>query len=303
MTAPRDVALEYAYRAGWAITRHSPEPVAERLLEGVADRVARQGGPGVERLGHNLRRAAPGLGPDARTALLQDAVRSYVRYWHETFRMPSWSAARIVDSVVTVNEQALRGAFERGRGAIVALPHMGNWDLAGAWACLTGMPVSTVAERLRPEALFDRFVAYREGLGMQVVPLTGGVSPVREMKAALDQGRVVCLLADRDLSRTGVDVDLLGEPARMPAGPAMLSRLSGAPVVPLALTYTGPLMRLEFGDPLRTEPGSAGVRALTQQVADHFSAGIRAAPQDWHMLQRVFVADLDDRDDAPGGPG
>ena len=288
----RESLVDYAFRVGWTITRHAPEPVAERLLEGAADRVTRGDGEGVQQLARNLLRAAPDRTPAERDALLQQAMRSYFRYWHEAFRLPSWSDHRIVDTVVTTNEQPLRDGFAQGSGAIVALPHMANWDLAGAWACLTGMPVSTVAERLRPETLYNRFVGYRRQLGMEVIALTGGGNPLGLLRAGLTQGRLVCLLSDRDLTGSGVEVDLLGEPARLPGGPAALARMTGAPLVAASLRYSGPLLRIDFSDPVPVVRGSGGVHTMTQQVADWFSDGIRRNPHDWHMLQRVFTADL-----------
>ena len=289
---PRERLVDYAFGVAWAITRHAPEPVAERLLESVADRLARSDRAGVQQLRRNLRRVDPGMSERALTDLTQAALRSYFRYWHEAFRLPAWSASRVVDSVVTDNEQALRAGFADGGGAIVALPHMANWDLAGAWACLTGMPVTTVAERLRPESLYDRFVRYRQDLGMEVVALTGGGSLLSRLRAALAAGRLVCLLADRDLERTGVEVDLLAEPARLPGGPAALARMTGAPLLAATLSFTGPLLRLRFSDPIAPVRGAGGVRAMTQAVADEFSAGIVAHPADWHMLQPVFTRDL-----------
>ncbi len=285
--------MEYAFRVAWATTRHSPEPVASRVLESVADRVWRQHGSGVRQLEENLRRVSPTDSEAGRRELSQQAMRSYFRYWHEVFRLPAWSDARIVDSVVTTGEEGLRAGFSRGNGAIIALAHMANWDHAGAWASLTGMPVSTVAERLRPESLFERFVSYREQLGMEVIALTGSGNPITTLKKSLRAGRLVCLLADRDITGSGVEVELLGEPARMPGGPAALSRLSGAPLVALTLSFHGPLIQLDFSDPITVRRGRAGVLDMTQEVADWFTAGIRRAPDDWHMLQPVFSADLD----------
>jgi len=277
---------------GWAVTRHCPEPVAERVLEGVADRLWRQRGGGVDQLEANLRRAAPGLPPAELRALSQLAMRSYFRYWHEAFRLPARSERRVVDGVVTSNESALRDVHARGRGAVVVLPHMANWDLAGAWACLTGLPVSTVAERLRPESLFNRFVAYREQLGIEVVPLTGAGNALAAMRAALGRGRVVCLLGDRAFGAGAVDVQLLGEPARLPGGPAALARMGKVPLIVAIASYRGPLLHLDISDPIEPVTGRDGVLATTQQVADAFGAGIRRSPQDWHMLQPVFVRDL-----------
>ena len=289
----RERLVDYAFRVGWAMTRHAPEPAADRLVEGIADRVWKQRGQGVTQLEANLRRAAPGLRPAELRDLSRDATRSYFRYWHEAFRLPSWSRSRIVDSVVTSNEQALRSAYAAGAGAVVALPHMANWDHAGAWACLTGMPVSTVAERLRPEALFERFVAYREQLGMQVIALSGEQNPMGVLSRALSDGRLVCLVADRDLTGQGVEVRLLGESARLLMGSALLARRTGAPLFAVTLSYEGPLLRVEFSDRIEVAAGRAGLVAATQAVADRFSAGISAHPVDWHMLQPVFTADLD----------
>lgn len=277
---------------GWAVSRHCPEPVAERVLEGVADRLWKQRGTAVAQLEANLSRAAPGGSAADLRALSQQAMRSYFRYWHEAFRLPAWSERRIVDGVVTTNESALREVHAQGRGAVVALAHMGNWDLAGAWACLTGLPVSTVAERLRPESLFERFVAYRTQLGIEVVPLTGAGNALAAMRAALDRGRVVCLLGDRALGKGAVDVRLLGESARLAGGPAALARMSKVPLVVAVASYRGPLLHLDISDPLEPVVGRDGVAVMTQGVADVFSEGIRRSPQDWHMLQPVFVADL-----------
>jgi lauroyl/myristoyl acyltransferase len=291
--APRERLVDYAFRMAWAITRHSPEPVAARVLEGVADRVWRQHGQGVRQLEANLCRAAPGLSPEALRALSQQGLRSYFRYWHEVFTLPGWSSARTVDSVVTTGEDALRAGYQKGGGAIIALPHMANWDHAGAWASLTGMPVSTVAERLRPESLFDRFVSYREQLGMEVIALSGAGNPLMTLKKSLRAGRLVCLLADRDLTGRGLEVALLGEAARLPGGPAALARMTGAPLVALTLTFRGPLLQLDFSEPIAVRRGKAGLTSMTQEIADWFTAGIRRAPADWHMLQALFGSDLD----------
>ncbi len=293
--SPRDRIVDYAFRLAWVVTRHTPEALAARVLESAADRLWRRHGSGVTQLEANLRRAAPQLDPAELRLLSRLAMRSYFRYWHEAFLLPSWSHQRVVDTVVTTNEEGFRRRFEEGSGGIIALPHMGNWDLAGAWACLTGMPVSTVAERLRPEALYDRFVAYRTSLGMEVSPLTGAGNPLTELRGAIRRGRLVCLVADRDLSKSGVEVDLLGEPARMPTGPAALARMTGAPLVALTSEYRGPLLRLHFSDVVEVRPGKDGVRAMTQQLADFYGAAIRRQPEDWHMLQPIFSADFTTR--------
>jgi lauroyl/myristoyl acyltransferase len=289
---PRDRAVDLAFRSAWASARLAPERSADRAFDHAADAVWRRGGGGVRQLESNLRRAAPQVSADALRELSRRALRSYFRYWHEAFRMPSMSASRIVDGVVTSGEPGLRAGFARGGGAIIALPHMGNWDRAGAWACATGMPVSTVAERLQPESLYEQFVRYRERLGMEVLSLSGGASALARLRSSLAAGRLICLLADRDLGGSGVEVTLLDEPARVAAGPASLARLTGAPLYPLTLAYRGPLLHLAFGPPIEPRTGRVGLTAMAQEMADWFSRGIRAAPQDWHMMQPVFSADL-----------
>src|SRR5690606_7489485 len=116
----------------------------------------------------------------------------------------------------------LRDAHAQGRGVVGALPHMGNWELAGAWSCAMGIPLTAVAERLEPESLYREFVAFREGLGMEILPITGGEPTMPTLTKRLQAGGFVCLLADRDLSRTGVEVELLGATAKFPRGPALL---------------------------------------------------------------------------------
>jgi KDO2-lipid IV(A) lauroyltransferase len=177
--------------------------------------------------------------------------------------------------------------------------HMGNWDHAGAWAALTGAPVVTVAERLRPERLYARFLAYREGLGMEILPLTGQEGITATLVDRLRSARLVPLLADRDLRATGLEVVLLGEAARLPAGPALLALRTGAALHPVSIWYEpGPTRGLviHFHDEVlapASGPTREKVTAMTQGVADVFSAAIRAHPQDWHMLAPLWTADLD----------
>jgi lauroyl/myristoyl acyltransferase len=320
-----------SYAVGWALVRNLPEPLARRLFTLLGDLVWWRRGKGVRRLEANLGRVlaasvpaagdpaanAPAAGVPAANApaagvpaaagaaallearvrsLSRAAMRSYLRYWLEVFRLPVTSRERIIAGMRMTNESILRAAVASGRGAIAALPHMGNWDHAGAWAALTGLPFTTVAERLQPESLFDRFVAFRTSIGMEVVPLTGGAFPPYDVLAdRLRAGGLICLLADRDLTASGVSVDFFGEPARMPAGPAALALDTGAALLPVTLAYDpdGWHVHIHPEVPVPAEGTRAEkITTMTQAVADVFAAGIAAAPQDWHMLQRLWVADL-----------
>ena len=300
MNGLRDGIVLLGYTGGWSAVRHLPERAAYLLFRRIADAAWRRRGPSVQRLEANLSRA---LGTTDEAAL-RDAsragMRSYLRYWCEAFRLPDWDRGRVVEHIRIEGEHNMREPLAAGRGVVAALPHMANWDHGGAWACLTGAQVTTVAERLRPERLFERFLAYREGLGMEILPLSGGTDDVFATLAdRLRQGHLVPLLADRDISRRGIEVDLLGEATRLPAGPAVLAMRTGAALVPVTLWYEGkePDHRLvvrfhEEVPPPDGVRGSARVIHLTQAVADRFSAGIAEHAEDWHMLQPLFLADL-----------
>ena len=279
--------VDLAFALAWTVVRHLPERTVTWLFRQAADRTFRRNGRGVRRLRQNLSVVRPDATPEELDALTHAGMRSYLRYWQEAFRLPEWSDEEIVGRVRTVNEKLLRDAHAAGRGVICALPHLANYDHAGAWAGLTGMPVSTVAERLKPESLFDRFIAYRKKLGMEVLPLTGGDQDVTGVLAErLKAGGFVCLVADRDLSERGVPVTFFGRPSRMPAGPAALSLRTGAPLIPATLHYDGPHLVITFHDAIDPEGGTA---AMTQRCADAFAEGIAAHLEDWHMLQRIFL--------------
>lgn len=291
-SAAADQATASGYVTGWRLVRLMPERRARALFDRIADRIHRRNPRSVQRLRGNLARVCPDLGKSELEALTHEAVRSYLRYWCESFRLPSWDLDDLVRRTRTIGEHHLRGPLEAGQGVVIALPHMGNWDWAGAWACATGIPVTTVAERLKPERLFDEFVEYRSSLGMEILPLTGGDPTMPRLERSVREGGLVPLLADRDLSRGGVEVRLCGHRARMPRGPAMLARATGAPLVPVTMAYRGDDLEITFHPPVPHADGDEGLVAMTQQVADRFSGGISTDPQDWHMMQRVFVDDL-----------
>ena len=284
-------AAELGYAGGWAAVRAMPEPVAQRLFRTGADLAHRRGGKGVDRLRANLARVAPDADLDA---LTRDALRSYARYWCEVFRLPVTSRERVVSGTTPVHDERLRTSVASGRGTILALPHSGNWDHAGAWCGATGVPFTTVAERLKPESLYDRFVAFRESLGMEVLPLTGGDRPPSDVLAErLQAGGTVCLLADRDLSARGVEVSFFSAATRMPAGPATLALRTGATLLPVHLSFTPDGWRIQFYEPVP----HTDVATMTQALADAFADGIGRYPQDWHMLQRLWLDDLEPRDE------
>jgi lauroyl/myristoyl acyltransferase len=261
-------------------------------------------GRGVRQLEKNLARVTGA--PDVRQ-LSRTAMRSYARYWLEFLRLPQLGRDRILGRMSVEGKQILDDAMALGRGAILALPHAGNWDHAGAWVALQGYPFTTVAERLEPASVFDRFVAIRERIGMEVLPLTGGDrNTFAVLMQRLRAGKLVCLVAERDLGESGVQVSFFGEPTRMPPGPAALALATGAALLPVVLWFTddggpgggwGARIWPAIEVPAEGDRKSK-IAAMTQGLANDFAAGIAEHPADWHMLQRLWLADLTPRVDA-----
>ncbi|OLT27373.1 phosphatidylinositol mannoside acyltransferase [Nocardiopsis sp. CNR-923] len=286
---------DLAYAAGWTMVRRSPERLGRAVFERMADHAWRTRDEGTRGLERNLRRL---LGPDTTDARLRAlsraGMRSYMRYYYEMFRLPAMDRDRVLGATRQSGIEALEQNLNSGRGVVAALPHMGNWDHAGAWIAMRGFAPTTVAQRLRPESLFQRFTAYRESLGLEVLPLTGGTDTVGALARRLRSGGLVCLLADRDIGGGGPEVEFFGEPARMPPGPAALALNTGAALMPVSLWYDGPYWNIRVHDEIPVAPGQTRadrVRATTQALARVFQGEIAAHPEDWHMLQTVFSAD------------
>jgi phosphatidylinositol dimannoside acyltransferase len=289
------------YRSGWSLVRRMPGPLAYRAFDLIADITWRRGGKGVERMRSNYATVRPELTPGELDALVRAGMRSYLRYWCDSFRLPDRSNDDLVHAVRAVNFDPTRAVLESGRSVVMFAGHMGNWDLSGAWSTTQLAPLTTVVERLRPEEVFDEFLAFRERLGMRVIPLTGGNDVFRELTAACRAGRLVALLADRDLTKGGIEVDFCGQRARMAIGPAALAVNTGAVLVPCIVNYE----RQPNGYGWRTvitlseavaQPAHGTsrekIQAMTQACADVLTEAVREHTQDWHMMQRVFTRDL-----------
>jgi KDO2-lipid IV(A) lauroyltransferase len=292
-----DQLTSWGFGAGWSVVRRMPDPVAYATFERLADTAWARRGPSVRRLESNLRRVVgPEPSEDELRVLSRAGMRSYLRYWCDAFRLPGWSRERIVESIGIIDDHYLADGLATGRGVVVALPHMGNWDHAGAWATLAHSPVVTVAERLKPEDLYEKFLAFRRGLGMDVIPLTGGEPPFPYLADKLKGGALVALLGDRDLGRSGVPVQFFGAKAKMPAGPAALAVDTGAVLITAQLYLEDGRNWVRFQSPVDVPQEGERSRRIfrtTQLVADKFEEGIGARPADWHMMQRLWVDDLD----------
>jgi KDO2-lipid IV(A) lauroyltransferase len=301
--------VELAYAAGWKLVRLMPAGLARWTFRAVADQLTRRGNRGVWQLTRNLRRVVgPGPSEEELAELVRDGMRSYARYWLEAFRLPGVPPEVMTERFHLTTPELLDTV---AAGCVLALPHAANWEHAGVWATSRGMRLTAVAERLQPEGLYQRFVAYRQRLGMEILPTRGpDRATIDTLADRLRHGGVVALLADRDMSSRGVPVTFFGHPTRMPPGPALLAIQTGRPLIVVSLWFgdDGTYAKLTGPLPVPAEGAlSERVATLTQRVADELAAGIAAHPADWHMLSRLWLDDrpraADAPDDAAGDPG
>ena len=281
----------FAYLLGWSLVRALPERIAYSLFNRIALIAYNRDGRGVQRLRKNLARVKPELTADELEELTLEAMSSYLRYWCDTFRIQDWGTERVLRTVTTTHEELLTQPMSENRGVVVALPHSGNWDHAGAFFCARGIPLVTVAERLKPEKLFQKFLHHRQAMGFEVLSLDSK-SFVTLIKRAREK-RLIALVADRDLSESGIEVNFFGGRAKMPAGPAVVAMKTGLPLVVAHVTYTAEGIHIDFHEVKisTNEDEKLAVAETVQEIAHLFELGISRKPVDWHMLQRIWIDD------------
>jgi KDO2-lipid IV(A) lauroyltransferase len=278
------------YLFAWKVIGILPEKTAYQLANFVSDQILRKNGKGIQRLRINYKRVVPSISNSALEALTKEGMRSYLRYWFDTFRLNKWSKSRIIETTFVVRENLLRDPIETKKGCIIALPHAGNWDHAAAYFCSTGIPITAVVERLKPEAIFKKFLAYRQSIGIEAISHREKTIPI--LMERLNQGKLVALVADRDMSRNGIEVNFLGGIAKMPAGPAILAIKSGSPLVTAYIRYLDEGIEITFDETIQLPISGSEeeqIRIITQSMADNFAKRIQDSPVDWHMLQRIWV--------------
>ena len=281
------VAFE-AYRAVAWIGRTLPERIGRRVFTW-AGRLSFRALPGVratvaENQAQVLGR--PVDDPLVRTATRQ-AFERYARYWFDTFHVGRLSAEELHGRFHVEGFEHVEAAHDAGNGLVMVMPHMGNWDVGGRWMATRGERLVSVAERLEPDRLFRLFLQHREDLGMEIIG-THDRGVGQRLATALGQNRMVCLVADRDLSGRGVEVSMFGAVRRLPAGPALLAISAGAPLIVVSITEDRGDWRCVFGRPLEvplTGNRRDDVRALSVAMAAGFERAIASSPPDWHMFQ------------------
>ena len=278
------------YLLAWKLIGALPEKIAYALANQISDFIYFRNGKGVKRLRGNYKRVLPNLSQRELSNLTKAGMRSYLRYWFDTFRLNKWSKSRIINTTEVVRENLLRDPIAVKQGCIVALPHAGNWDHAAAYFCSTGINLTAVVERLKPEAIFKKFLDYRQSIGIE--PISHKEKTIPLLTQRLQEGKLIALVADRDMSRNGIEVNFIGGTAKMPSGPAILAINTGAPLITAYIRYTDKGIKIIFDQviiPTNLQNEEEKISAVTQLMADNFAKHIKESPVDWHMLQRVWV--------------
>ena len=278
------------YLIAWKLIALLPEKSAYKLADYVSDRIYKKNGKGIKRLRGNYGRVMPEYSSQKLEELTKLGMRSYLRYWFDTFRLSKWSKNRIISTTQVIRENLLRDPILSKQGCIVALPHAGNWDHAAAYFCSTGITLTAVVEKLKPEAIFKKFLAYRQSIGIEAISHKEKTIPILTQR--LQAGKLIALVADRDMSRNGIEVNFFGKTSKMPSGPAILAIKTGAPLITAYVRYTSGGIEIIFDETLKpTNSGSEEeqIKIITQSMADNFAKRIKENPVDWHMLQRIWV--------------
>ena len=278
------------YLFAWKLIAVLPEKSAYKLADYVSDRIYKKNGKGIKRLRGNYGQVMPEYSPQKLEELTKLGMRSYLRYWFDTFRLSKWSKNRIISTTQVIRENLLRDPIQSKQGCIVALPHAGNWDHAAAYFCSTGITLTAVVEKLKPEAIFKKFLAYRESIGIEAISHKEKTIPI--LTERLQAGKLIALVADRDMSRNGIEVNFFGKTSKMPSGPAILAIKTGAPLITAYVRYTPGGIEIIFDEtlkPTNSESEEEQIKVITQSMADNFAKRIKENPVDWHMLQRIWI--------------
>ena len=278
------------YLFAWKLIAVLPEKSAYKLADYVSDRIYKKNGKGIKRLRGNYGRVMPEYSSQKLEELTKLGMRSYLRYWFDTFRLSKWSKNRIISTTQVIRENLLRDPILSKQGCIVALPHAGNWDHAASYFCSTGITLTAVVEKLKPEAIFKKFLAYRQSIGIEAISHKEKTIPI--LTERLQAGKLIALVADRDMSRNGIEVNFFGKTSKMPSGPAILAIKTGAPLITAYVRYTPGGIEIIFDEiikPTNSESEEEQIKIITQSMADNFAKRIKENPVDWHMLQRIWV--------------
>jgi lauroyl/myristoyl acyltransferase len=290
---PGPAAVYFAYRGGAWLAEHTPPAIADRIAA-LGGKIAYKRAAGKRKtVESNLGRVI-GKGPELEKTV-RAAFGSYAEYWLETFRLGRYSHEELLSMVEPVGDslEIIEEAIASGRGALVITPHLGFYDIGVAWVGAKGWAFTTVAEVLRPKALFEWFAQIRRRHGLTVLPARNGKSIRVRLGEVLDAGGVVALVSDRDLGRRGIWVEFFGERTTFPASPTLLLVEKKVPLIAGSITRHGDRFRLQFERVSYTLTGDeqADITAVAQVTAGALEKMIRAAPEQWHLFSTNWPSD------------
>ncbi len=290
-----DLLTYLTYRAGAGIFGALPEPIV-RHLGRWAGRLCwlwagERKAMAIRHMGRVFGRSD---GPAVERAA-REVFSAYGRYWAETLWFRPRRAEVVRSRVTLIGLEHVRAAQESGRPIVAALPHVGNWELAGTLAGDAGVRITAVAEALANRRLARWFTGMRAQLGIRVV-LAEGLSTMRALRKDLLEGRVIALVADRNIGGRGVEVDFFGEKTTLPAGPAALAIRNAAVLLPVVSYFKRGaghrvVVHAPIEDPGPEDPDRMG--SITQQLAHRYEDMIREAPTQWHLVQPNWPSDHD----------
>ena len=285
----------YGYVAGSALARALPERWVYGLANALGSIAARRSKRRWLVETHLAR--ITGLPRDSNE--LQDKVVeafcSYARYWLETFRLVRENREFFLERFGSVGNDNLNAALALGRGAIVVVGHLGNWDAAGAWVGATDRRLVAVAEVLRPRRMFEFFAEHRSRLGMTIYGAEPGITS--KLVTEVQNGAVLAIVGDRDLRGNGVEMDFFGEPATFPRGPANIALRSGVPlmvagVYELFLPDGRRGWMCDISEPLEPpDEGEGAVEVFTQRIAAKLEEYVARHPEQWHVFQPFWLSE------------
>ena len=280
----------YAYRGAARVAQRVPAALVP-VLGRVVGRVGGWPQRANRRMSASHQRRVTGR---TDPGVVDEVFQWYGRYWFEIFRLPADVRSGAVAPNFRIDGyEHVTDALALGKGAILALPHLGGWEWAAAWMAAQGHHMLAVVEPLQPPELLEWFARQREAIGLEVVPISPEVSKI--VLRALRDNRIVCLLSDRDLTGDGATVDFFGERTTLPAGPATLALRTGAALLPVAVYFEPGRGHHGVVKPPIPATRAGGLRddisRLTQLLADEFETLIRVAPEQWHLLQPNWPSD------------
>lgn len=221
----------------------------------------------------------------------------YARYHLESFKLPKLTASTVDAGFVCEDDdrKLIESHVRKGVGPILVLPHLGTWEWAAWWlALIPKMKVTAVVEPLNNIKLFEWFQAFRNKLGIDVIP--ADPSAIGQLTAAVRKGHIVCLVSDRDISGGGTPATFFGERTRLPTGPAVLALRTGAPLLPTAVYWHNNTRRAVILPPVdiqRRDRFRADISRVVQDYAKALEQLISLEPEQWHLMSPNWPSDYE----------